>query len=217
MNSKYFLRAFTGGFKVRNAIHISRSKRSVLTTALQEATSNVIELHDDKPDDFEALLKSIYTIDHDTDTFGDLIFANTKSVSSLVGLYVVADKYDVTRISAVAIQAARSALQTTEEDLAPAVKAYYNSTAAVDSEMGRAIAEKVIDPDLMSTANVEELVRSYPIFGADVGLALLQKYEPRVTRFCGNDHCDHENFVTAEMLDSLEDGYYCICGTLFYP
>jgi hypothetical protein len=32
MNSKYFLRAFTGDFKVRKANYIPRSKNSVLTT-----------------------------------------------------------------------------------------------------------------------------------------------------------------------------------------
>ena len=191
-----------------------------MTTYVQEATSNVIELHDGKPDDFEALLKSIYAIDHDTNTFGDLILANdTKSVSGLVDLYVVADKYDVTRISAAAVQAARSALQTTDEDLIPVIKAFYNGTAVMDSEMGRAITEKVIalNPELISTANIEELIHSYSTFGADVGLAMLRRPElTRVSRNCTNNRCEHRNEVTKDMLESGNLYYFCVCGYKFY-
>ncbi|KAF1359837.1 hypothetical protein EJ07DRAFT_42167, partial [Lizonia empirigonia] len=45
MESRYFLKAFTGNFK--------------------EATDNVITLYDDDPDQFEFLLKYIYTYQYD--------------------------------------------------------------------------------------------------------------------------------------------------------
>jgi hypothetical protein len=125
----------------------------------------------------------------------------------------------VTRISTAAVQAARSALRTTDEDLIPVIKAFYNGTAMMDSEMGRAITEKVIalGPGLISTANIEELIHSYSTFGADVGLAMLRRPElTRVSRNCTNNRCDHRNEVTKDMLESGRHSYHCICGHQFY-
>jgi hypothetical protein len=174
--------------------------------------SNAIELHDDKPDDFGALLKSIYTIDHNANTFGDLALANdTNFVLSLVGLYVIADKYDVTRISAAVMKAVPRALhEATDEAITAAIKAYYNSTALVGSKMGTAIAWKVHtqNPKLMSTTEFEELVRSYPTFGADVALAMMRKPEPKRIRLCLGDY-HHENVVTEEMCESVQKVFYC--------
>jgi hypothetical protein len=102
----------------------------------------VIELHDDKPDDFEALLKSIYTTDYDTSTVSNLVLADDASLAlKLISIYVVADKYDVTRISAVVGKATPPALhEATDKAITATIKAYYNGTALVDSKIGTAIA-----------------------------------------------------------------------------
>lgn len=221
MNSKYFLRAFTGDFKVRNANHIS--KKLILTKYIQEATSNVIELHDDKPDDFEALLKSIYTTDYDTNTVGNLVLADDTSLAlNLIGIYVVADKYDVTRISAAVMKATPPALhEATDEAITAAIKAYYDGTALVGSKIGTAIAQEAYTQHskLMSSAEFEELVRSYPAFGADVALAVVRKPkpEPKIARFCLMSGHSHGNVVTKEMLESEQIYFYCAwCGSRYH-
>lgn len=221
MNSKYFLRAFTGNFKVRNANYIY--KKSILTTCIQEATSNVIELHDDKPDDFEALLRSIYTTDYDTDTVGNLVLADDASVAlNLIGIYVVADKYDVTRISAAVMKAIPPALHdATDEAITAAIKAYYDGTALVGSKIGTAIVQEVYTQHskLMSSAGFEELVRLYPAFGADVALAVVRKPkpEPKSVRFCLMSGHIHENVVTKEMSESEQIYFFCAwCGSRYH-
>jgi hypothetical protein len=70
-------------------------------------------------------------------------------------------------------------------------------------------------PNLMSSAEFVELVRSYPTFGADVALAVARKPEPKI-RICQRG-CKHENVVTEEMLGSEKLHFYCAwCGDRYY-
>jgi hypothetical protein len=66
---------------------------------LQEATASEMELHDDDPDHFEIALKFMYTLEYDAAAIDTKVGAaqNLKKMI-IIGLYTVADKYDVHRL-----------------------------------------------------------------------------------------------------------------------
>ncbi|KAJ4409256.1 hypothetical protein N0V91_002612 [Didymella pomorum] len=76
MESRCFVRAFTGNFK--------------------KTTENVIELHDDDPDHFEFLPKSIYHDEYDIEAVEKLAGTEAankeKRILVPIGIYAVADK-----------------------------------------------------------------------------------------------------------------------------
>lgn len=175
-----------------------------------------MELHDDNPDDFKALLTSMYANESGiTDVFFTIDGTDqVEKFARLMGIYVVADKYAVARVSTAAVEYILGSIEQLDpEDLIPTIKAYYNDNVEVDSKIGRAIAEEVLarDPEMMPTAKFEELLPSYPTFGADVGLALLRNPKlAREKRVCTNSDCSYESLIRKNM----ESWYNCICG---YP
>lgn len=219
MNSEYFIRAFTGEFMVRDADTTSKFDKLKLITCAQEAATNVMELHDDNPDDFKALPTSMYANESGiNDGLLDLDATDqVETFARLMGIYVVADKYAVARVSTAAVKYALGLIeQLSTRDLIPVIKAYYNDNVEVDSMIGRAITEEVLyrDPEIMPTAKFEELLPSYPTFGADVALAFLRNPGfARERRACTNSDCSHENIVTKDMLEYVD--YDCICGHPF--
>jgi hypothetical protein len=185
---------------------------------VQEATTDVMELHDDNPHDFEVLLTSMYANDFDDYQYNLSQLVPTDGVEGferLLGIHVVADKYDVTRLSTAANDAIHGfVLDLCPEDMIPTIMAYYNDTVGVDSEIGRAITEKILskDPEMITTAMFEELLPLYSTFGADVGLAMLRNPElARERRACTNSDCSYESLIRKDM----ESWYDCVCGHPF--
>ena len=70
-----------------------------LANVTKEAPENVIELHDDDPDHFEILLEYNYTYTYDKAAIEKLSSEDTsKRIAIPIGVYAVADKYDVSSI-----------------------------------------------------------------------------------------------------------------------
>ncbi|KAJ4364906.1 hypothetical protein N0V95_000552 [Ascochyta clinopodiicola] len=158
LESRYFLKMFEGGFK--------------------EATTQVIELHDDDPDHFEFILKYIYTYRYDTGTIVKLAADDLKKrVMIPISVHAVADKYDVPRIYGPITIDIRSQLNTYAFELIKtAISAHYASVTSVGGLMGKTFSSILLESQrkFTDTPEYRELVISNPAFGADMALALAQ-------------------------------------------
>jgi hypothetical protein len=104
-----------------------------------------------------------------------------KRVLMPVGVYAVADKYDIPKIYEAAADDVRDVLTSTDDGefdvLRAAIYAHYGSGANVDGIMGKLITSVAIQDreDFMETADFERVMQSYPMFGADVALYLFRE------------------------------------------
>ncbi|KZM22069.1 uncharacterized protein EKO05_0007858 [Ascochyta rabiei] len=172
LESRYFLKMFKGSFKVRKY----KRKLERYLTLIQEAGTQVIELHDDDPDHFEFLLKYIYTYQYDTDTIIKLAMDDPeRRVTIPISVYAVADKYDVPRIYDPITADVRSQLNIDAfELLEAAISTHYASVASVGGPLGKLFASILLEGQrkFTDTPAYRELVFSNPVFGADMALAL---------------------------------------------
>ncbi|RYN34218.1 hypothetical protein AA0119_g8784 [Alternaria tenuissima] len=157
LESGYFLNAFTGGFR--------------------EASESTIELHEDNPEYFEFLLKFIYTGMYDKDEIARLAGSDdSKRILIPIGIYAVADKYDVTQIYEPAAEDVKAILMNAIKDrkdiLTTCIKAHYGTEVKADGSMGHLITAVIFEQynNLLNTENIEKLLLAYPIFAADVAL-----------------------------------------------
>ncbi|RYN44530.1 hypothetical protein AA0114_g9949 [Alternaria tenuissima] len=155
--SGYFLNAFTGSFK--------------------EASESTIELHEDKPEYFDFLLKFIYTGIYDKDEIVRLAGSDDcKCVLIPIGIYAVADKYDVAQIYEPAAEDIKAVLMNAVKDrkdiLTTSIKAHYGTEVKADGPMGRLITAVIFEHhnDLLDTEDFETWLLAYPTFAADVAL-----------------------------------------------
>lgn len=89
----FFLKAFTGGFKVRLSLYI---QVSVLIQTVQEATSPTIDFHDDDPEHFMVALQYMYTDDTKREELLKTTAAASEcTITFLTGVARVGDKYDI--------------------------------------------------------------------------------------------------------------------------
>jgi hypothetical protein len=104
-----------------------------------------------------------------------------KRVLMPVGVYAVADKYDIPKIYEAAADDVRDVLTSTDdgefEVLRAAIHAHYGSGANVDGTMGKLITSVAIQDrkEFIKTADFERVMQSYPMFGADVALYLFRE------------------------------------------
>jgi hypothetical protein len=97
MASEYFLGIFTSSFKVIESPEQVQSDPA--TNSKQEATAGVIEIHEDKPEHFEFVLKSLYTGAYDKGAIERLTGGDkTNHVTMAMGIHEVADKYSIINI-----------------------------------------------------------------------------------------------------------------------
>lgn len=102
----------------------------------------------------------------------------TKRILIPIGVYAIADKYDVSKIYAPAAEDVYDVLKTTNdaefELLQVAIDAHYGAGANIDSAMGKLIASVVLSARVAftETADFERIMQSHPMFGADIALAL---------------------------------------------
>ncbi|CAN9202243.1 unnamed protein product [Alternaria alternata] len=157
LESGYFLNAFTGGFR--------------------EASESTIELHEDNPEYFGFFLKFIYTGIYDKDEIARLAGSDhSKRVLIPIGIYAVADKYDVAQIYEPAAEDVKVVLMNAVKDregiLTTPIKAHYGTEVKADGFMGRVITAVIFEQynDLLNTEKFEKLLLAYPVFAADVAL-----------------------------------------------
>ncbi|KAJ4351246.1 uncharacterized protein N0V89_006585 [Didymosphaeria variabile] len=154
--SKFFLNAFTGNFK--------------------EASGNVIEVHNDVPEHFEAALKFLYTQQYDSEAVAEQAFIqNAQRIRVPIGILVVADKYDIERLSGLIVDDVKIYLLTTTRlpVLVAAIKEYYPNCPNAGSPMGIALTTVLLGrPASTHTEEVKLLIGQYLAFGADMAIHL---------------------------------------------
>jgi hypothetical protein len=154
---------------------------NVLKT-IQEATNKVIELHEDDPEHFKILLKFIYTNSYDKETISKLAADDkVQCILMPIGIYKVADKYNISRIYELVTKDIQDVLTNTIDDnfeiLQAAIHAHYGSGATVDNLLGKLITSVVLNMHTTFTTMpaFEGMIQLYPMFGADVALAMTRR------------------------------------------
>jgi hypothetical protein len=141
-----------------------------------------MELHDDEPDQFELALKFIYTLNYDTSTINTMASSNkTKRILIALGIYQIADKYDIIRLYAPAsddvFAMLRCTLDKNYEILREVIRTHYETCSSADTSMGKAITSVMLEDrrDFMREKDFEAIMQSYPMFAA--GMAYIYKRE----------------------------------------
>jgi hypothetical protein len=96
-----------------------------------------------------------------------------------VKIYAIADKYNVPKIFEPAAEAVRACLnevvkREASTTLQAVIKAHYGGCVSVDGAMGDAIAfgVVVVHKAFKMRPEFEQLIKAYPVFGADVALMM---------------------------------------------
>jgi hypothetical protein len=117
-------------------------------TRLQEATASEMKLHDDDPDHFEFALKFTYTLEYDTAPIEEKTGKdqNLKTMKSIIGIYTVADKYEIQRLIAPAGDYLSKifTMQSHHEVLEAVIRAYYAVCTHPGQAIGNAMATLVL-------------------------------------------------------------------------
>jgi hypothetical protein len=196
-----------------------------MTNGDQEASSEVAELHEDDPDYFEFMLKSIYTSDYDKKDIEELAGgAKTKRATIPIGIHQVADKYDISNICERAGEDIKGILEAAKDDieiLEHVIHEYYAHAIDPDEPMGKSIVAVLlkIHQAFIKNSNFEDLLMSYPVFGADVALTLQRSKSPRLLDLLSMQHvsCPESHFGISIELAKLpvrsymRDGAVCLC------
>ena len=134
-------------------------------------------LEDDDPAHFEIVLKFAYTATLDMDAISRLAASAPREiVKHLIGVSIVADKYDISRILPPITEQLEIALSTLKnaqfsfyKDM---VETYYGSCLLADTAIGQRITQATVKYriSLVSYTDFEELVKRFPIFAVDIAL-----------------------------------------------
>jgi hypothetical protein len=177
---------------------------TTVTYLVQEATSAVMELHDDDPDHFEFAMKFVYTEPYDVQAIQKMAGNDKlKRVLIPIGVHAVADKYDIVRLYEPAAQDFVSVFRNTPDKdntlVVAVVQTCYSTIHRTNSAIGKMIAattRRKYGAFIQSPA-FDLLVQAFPVFAADIVLSCKQD-GPHVfnarTEKC--EHCDEMNMVS---------------------
>ena len=159
----------------------------------QEATESVMEIHDDDPDQFEFMLKYLYTCYYDSAAIDKLSGGNeTKRILFIIGLHALMEKYDILCIRDDIFMDLHEQMglhdPADDNSLQALLSAHYNIAVAVGGSMGRSLTDYVLqcNRSFTRTADYEDMVVSNPIFGADMALALKRDSLVSYCPHCGS-------------------------------
>ncbi|KAF2030397.1 hypothetical protein EK21DRAFT_111920 [Setomelanomma holmii] len=146
--------------------------------SFKEATKNTMQLYDDDPELSELVLKFIYTETYELETITKMAAQDKiKRVLVPIGLYIVADKYEVARLynpATADIQYVFGFFQPSNnfEVLKAAITACFDIVRVVDAPLNKIITTFVMNSGraFMALKEFRELIRRYRIFGAQVAL-----------------------------------------------
>jgi hypothetical protein len=154
---------------------------------VQEANEGTMELHEDIPEHFEFMLKSLYDGRYNANEVSELKDDDKiEEVSIAIGVCVVADKYDIPKIFESAEENVNEMLLNYPADttlLFGAVKSYYGNDAPAGGPMSNLISSiifeeysKCLDREtyekLLKSDDFGKLLSSYPAFAADIAQTL---------------------------------------------
>ncbi|KAF2799325.1 hypothetical protein K505DRAFT_294799 [Melanomma pulvis-pyrius CBS 109.77] len=167
--SDYFMNAFTGSF--------------------QEASDSEMAIYDDDPEHFEFVLKFIYTEHYDKSAIEKISEGDVAKRTVIpIGIYAIADKYDITRLYSPAAEDVLTTFKSTPDDqhdvLRAAIQTHYEMSSRADMPMGNILASFVLEHrrEFTKLEDFQILMQSFPTFAADIALALCRegvfKYSP---------------------------------------
>ncbi|KAE8833852.1 hypothetical protein PTNB85_03775 [Pyrenophora teres f. teres] len=156
--------------------------RKALMGSFKEASADSMDIHDDNPDHFEAMLRYIYT-----EKFELALDASAFEMSFLfsIGVYILADKYDVEGLGEEAVQhfgckewrclEGTCDRTPTPPDAVSMIQAYYETCNIADSKMGFRIAAFVLShmKTFLRHPLFRNLILQYPMFATDILLSEL--------------------------------------------
>jgi hypothetical protein len=149
-----------------------------------------MELHEDIPEHFEYMLKSLYNGGYDVNEIFELNDGDKiEAVSIAICVCVVADKYDVPKIFESAQENVKEILLDYPKDTAllfGAIKSYYGNDNPAGRPMSYLIPSMIFEEyskhldretyeKLFKSDDFEKLLSLYPAFGADIAQALQTK------------------------------------------
>ena len=152
-----------------------------------------MEIHDDDPDHFEFILKYMYTHCFDaaaikTPTAGDCV----RRVTALLGIYLVADKYNMpSSLFSSISNHARMVLNYSEytlDILLSLVPLCYGIISKADHPFGEVLVKAILrkSREITLSDDFTKMVKAHPVFGADVALLLGKE---KVSYYC--EYCEH--------------------------
>ena len=133
-----------------------------------------MELHDDDADHLEFALNFIYTLDYDAAAIDKKVGAaqNLRKMMFIMGLYIVADKYDIQRLLAPA-EAHFTKIFTAEPShpiLEAVIRAYYTVCTHPGHAIGHAIAIAVLQKhtSFARSSDFRSMCTLFPIFASHI-------------------------------------------------
>jgi hypothetical protein len=176
-----------------------------------------MELHDDDPDHFELALKFIYTLDYNKNTINTIAGSNkAKRILIALGIYRIADKYDIIRLYAPASDDVLATLKSTPDKsyaiLREVIRFHYETCSSADTSMGKAITSVMLDDrrDFMREKDFEAIMQSFPVFAAD--MALIYKREGMFQiRKAVCESCNNVNLLDTTLGSSYYNLRYGTC------
>jgi hypothetical protein len=141
-----------------------------------------MEIHDDDPDNFEFVLRFIYTGDYDKDAIEKMSNGDkAKRMSILLGIYAIADKYGIERLYAPAVDDVLTTLNSIpvheiHDILLVVIHTHYETILDANTPIGKMLASFILDKgrDIMSSDDFRTSMETFPVFAADVALGLFR-------------------------------------------
>jgi hypothetical protein len=154
-----------------------------------------MEIHDDDPDHFEFILKHIYTQKFDAAAINTLAAGDcVRRVTTPVGIYLVADKYNMSSSLLRKIVSDTSRVlhrnKYTLDVLLSLVPLCYGMISKVDHPFGKLLVKEILrkSRNVTTSDDFKNMVKAHPIFGADMALLL---GEESVSYYC--ERCEESN------------------------
>lgn len=131
-------------------------------------------LNEDHADHFEFVLKYLYSLHFDSNEIAIKVGANNKleQMQFIMGVYTVADKYDIERLMNPTKENLKAILEATKEPevLSSIVNTHYTEYSDPGHAIGNLISSTLLDTHDQFTKSklFKDLCRDFPPFAADI-------------------------------------------------
>jgi hypothetical protein len=133
-----------------------------------------MELHEDDPDHFEFVLKFIYSEQYGSTAVKTTADKGVDTLRSVVGVYRVADKYDVVKLLGPSVEHFQQVMSSIQDEtmLVSAVEAFYDFCPVPGHPAGKALASTIIRSrrPFVKTDKFAALLEKFPVFASDIAL-----------------------------------------------